>query len=108
MKPGGYLVLHLVNRNKFTNIIPYDKTYNYRKKTKNGCKVEQKTTFKDYDYKGCYEINDKTNKAQFIETMIDNDTNHIRQNEITLYIEDIRTIVDVAKKMVLFFMVKQT
>lgn len=98
MKPGGYLVVHLVNRDKFTNIIPYEKTYNYREKTKNGCKVEQKTTFKDYDYKGCYEINDKTNETRFTETMIDNDTNHIRQNEITLYMEDIRTIVDIAKK----------
>lgn len=98
MKPGGYLVVHLINKNKFTNIIPYEKTYNYREKTKNGCKVEQKTTFKDYDYKGCFEINDKTGKTNFIETMIDNDTNHIRQNEITLYIEDLKTIIDTAKK----------
>tara|TARA_B100000282_G_scaffold296592_1_gene279061 strand:+ start:440 stop:1357 length:918 start_codon:yes stop_codon:yes gene_type:complete len=98
MKPGGYLVVHLINKNKFANIIPYEKTYNYREKTKNGCKVEQKTTFKDYDYKGSYEINDKTGKTNFIETMIDNDTGHIRQNEITLYVEDLKTIIDIAKK----------
>lgn len=98
MKPGGYLVVHLINKNKFANIIPYEKTYNYREKTKNGCKVEQKTTFKDYDYKGSYEINDKTGKTNFIETMIDNDSGHIRQNEITLYVEDLKTIIDIAKK----------
>ena len=98
MKPGGYLVVHLINPNKFTNIIPYERTYNNREKTKNGCKVEQKTTFKDYDYKGCFEIDSNKNTANFIETMIDNDTNNIRQNEIIMYIEDLKTIIETAKK----------
>lgn len=97
MKPGGYLVVHMIHRNKFSRIIPYERANITRENTNKGTKLEQKTTFKDYDYKGCFDINEKTNETSFIETMVDNETTHVRQNEITLYVEDLRTLIDLAK-----------
>ena len=39
--------------------------------------------------------------------MIDNDTNNICQNEIIMYIEDLKTIIETAKKNGFIFMEKQ-
>ena len=81
----------------FSRIIPYERANISREDTNKGTKLEQKTTFKDYEYKGCFDINEKTNETSFIETMVDNETTHVRQNEITLYVEDLRTLIDLAK-----------
>lgn len=100
MKPNTYLVLHLVDTDKFTNMIPYNETYNEEKNTGSQRKITSTAMFSDYEYK-CSCIIPKNNNqqsTQFNETFVDMETNHIRQNEFSLYMEPIDHIIKNASK----------
>jgi len=100
MKPNTYLVLHLVDTDKFTNMIPYNETYNEEKSTGSHRKITSTAMFSDYEYK-CSCIIPKDNNeqgSQFNETFVDMETNHIRQNEFKLYMESIDHIIKTASK----------
>lgn len=96
MKPKGFLVVHMVDKYKFSKIIPNeDAVANRYKVAPQIDKLTNKVIFEDYEYISSYEIAD--NKAVFIETFKDLVTTHIRQNETDLYMEDPDTICKIAK-----------
>ena len=96
MKPKGFLVVHMVDKDKFSKIIPNeDAVANRYKVAPQIDKLTNKVIFEDYEYISSYEIAD--NKAVFIETFKDLVTTHIRQNETDLYMEDPDTICKIAK-----------
>ena len=97
MKPGGYLILHLVEPSKFDATIPAGKSYisnpqNYSKLRITDTYID----FIDFNYRSKYDFkNDNTVVVK--ETFTDAATNNIRQNELTLFMEHIENILKTAK-----------
>jgi SAM-dependent methyltransferase len=96
LKGRGLLIIHLVDRSKFSPIIP---------SANNGSILEtsdQRITktvidYNGYNYSSNYEFN---NDSVFHkETFVDKKTKHIRQNEQTLYMENHKDILKMAIKV---------
>jgi SAM-dependent methyltransferase len=96
LKSGGYLVLHLVDRNKFDTIIPGGKPallsnpQSYSEKRIKDTIID----FIDFEYKAKYDINDS--KMTLKETFTDGLTKNVRQNEFSFYMEDTKQILSIA------------
>jgi ubiquinone/menaquinone biosynthesis C-methylase UbiE len=94
LKPNGYLILHLVDKNRFDPIIeagkpsfmPSPQQYADSRIT------DTVIDFLDFKYKASYQFTE-TDVVYFKETMTDTETNHVRQNELTLYMEDYNDIL---------------
>jgi len=96
LKSNGYLMLHLVNRTKFSPLIPLGSPPlldNPQKYTKNRIK-ETYINFIDFVYKAKYDFDDnEQTKVILTETFQDTLTKHIRQNELILSMENIEDIL---------------
>ena len=101
LMPGGYLVLHLVNRDKFDPIInsadPLQmvSAQRYAKKRITNSLVK----FKDFQYRGDFKIDNANNTATFEEIFKDDKSKHIRQNVHKMYIPTQKHILSIAKEM---------
>ncbi len=99
LRQGGYLILHLVDRDKFDTIIPGGKPpllENPQMYSKTRI-TDTIIDFIDFTYKGSYDfskIND--NLVTFKETFTDGLTHNVRQNELTLYMEPLNDILQLA------------
>jgi SAM-dependent methyltransferase len=98
LKPGGYLVVHLVNRHKFDTTIPAAKNivFGSPQRFYEDRITDSVMNFKDFKFKVSYQFDKDTNQVVVLETFIDKETSNIRQNEQTLYMEDINDIVSTA------------
>jgi len=100
LMPGGYFVLHLVNRDKFDPILntadPLHivSAQKYAKKRITNSLVK----FKDFQYKANFELDKNNNLAEFKEAMIDDKTKHVRQNVHKLYMIPQKEIISMAKQ----------
>jgi SAM-dependent methyltransferase len=100
LKPGGYLILHLVNRDKFDPILnAADPLYmlsaqRYAKKRITNSLVK----FKDFQYRGDFKLDKPTNRATFEEIFKDDNSKHIRQNIHEMYIPTQKHILSLAKE----------
>ena len=100
LKPGGYLVLHLVNRDKFDPILntadPLHlvSAQRYAKKRITNSLIK----FKDFQYRGDFKLNKDTNTATFEEIFKDDKSKHIRQNIHKMYMPTQRYILSLAKE----------
>ena len=98
LKPGGFLALHLVDRNKFDPIIPAGSPFgivspqNYTKKRITSSVVN----FDQFEYKANFNLNEKENIAIFNETFKQNNGG-VRQNEHKFYMETQKEILSMAK-----------
>lgn len=94
LKPGGYLIIHLVDKEKYNMIIPVNNNTFFKSN-----KVQSKQSvvdFVDFKYKIFYQfIGD--DKTIVTETFTDTLTSNIRQNENIFYMEDIKKIIELAK-----------
>jgi ubiquinone/menaquinone biosynthesis C-methylase UbiE len=100
MKPNTYLVLHLADTDKFTNMIPYEEAYKEENTTDTKRIITSNAMFSDYKYKCSCDIpkdNDSI-QTEVRETFVDMETNHVRQNEFHLYMEKMSTILDLATR----------
>jgi ubiquinone/menaquinone biosynthesis C-methylase UbiE len=100
LMPGGYLILHLADRNKFDPIIPGGKPPlldNPQLYATNRI-TDTEINFVDFLYKASYQFNDIKKTAVLKETFTDELTKNVRQNEMTLYMEDIDDILQIASK----------
>jgi len=101
LMPGGYLVLHLVNRDKFDPILnsadPLHlvSAQKYAKKRITNSLVK----FKDFQYKANFELDKSKNLADFDETFKDDASGHVRQNKHKLYMETQKHILSIAKNI---------
>ena len=99
LMPGGYLVLHLVNRDKFDPILPaadplvYVSPQKYAKKRITNSLVK----FKDFEYKANFELDKGNNKGIFTETFKDDATQNVRQNVHSLNMPSQKYILSLAK-----------
>jgi ubiquinone/menaquinone biosynthesis C-methylase UbiE len=99
LKPGGFLVLHLVNRSMFDPIIPpsnpvmFVNPQKYAKKRMTNSVVK----FKKFDYDATYN-EEKSNKSIFKETFLTKNSNKpIRVNNHHLYMDSQKEILGMAK-----------
>lgn len=101
LMPGGYFLLHLVNRDKFDPILntadPLHivSAQKYAKKRITNSLVK----FKDFQYKANFELNKENDLAEFKEDMIDDKTKNVRQNVHKLYMNPQKEIISMAKQV---------
>lgn len=100
LKPGGHLVVHLVNRDKFDPIVnsadPLHivSAQKYAKKRITNSLIK----FKDFQYKANFDFDKHNNKAEFTETFKDDTSGNVRKNVHTLYMETQKNILALAKQ----------
>jgi SAM-dependent methyltransferase len=105
LKPNGYLVLHLVNRNKFSIYKPNGKKSIFDvsdfSKHNNSRITDSMAEFEDYSYTASYQFpkpkyDAKQHQIVFKEKLVDKDTKHVRENEQTLYLDALNDIIKMA------------
>ena len=104
LKPGGYLAIHLVDRDKFNPIIPAGDPLSIVSPQKYAKErlTKTKIALKDSDYESNFTLNKKNNKGKFIETFTSKMNDNVRQNEHTLYMEPQSHILSLAKEVGFF------
>lgn len=96
LKPGGYLILHLVDRDHFDPILPpgnpllYVSPQRYAEKRITSTKVK----FNDLSYSADFKLNESTDIANFIEKFKNDDDGKVRKNEHIMYMPKLDTIVN--------------
>lgn len=106
LKPNGYLIVHLVNRNMFSIYKPQGKEpiFDMPKSSKKHVRsIDAATEFADYNYAASYqypknEYNTITKQVVFREKFVDKDTKHVRQNEQTIHLDGLNEIVKMANQ----------
>ena len=99
LMPGGYLIVHLVDRHNFDPILPpgnpllYVSPQRYAKERITSTKVK----FTDFSYSADFKLDDKNDKALFVEKFKSDSDGKVRKNEHTLYMPDLQQIVDEAQ-----------
>lgn len=100
LKSGGYLAIHLVNRDKFDPIINVSNPLHmvspqkYAKERITNSVVK----FNDFQYKADFKYKKGDNKAYFEETFKDDATGNVRKNNHTLFMETQKQILNLAKQ----------
>lgn len=95
LKPGGYLIIHLVNKDLFDPILPPGNPLimvspqRYAKKRITTTKVK----FTDFSYDSDFQMENGSNKAIFVEKFKNNKNNQTRKNEHVLYMDSQESIL---------------
>ena len=101
LKPGGFMVIHLVDRENFNPILdPADplviiNPQKYSKKRITNSSIK----FKDFQYKCDFKLNSDQNFAEFKEIMTDDVTGHVRKNIHSLYMPNQESVIKAAQKI---------
>ena len=99
LKPGGFLIVHLVDRSKFDPILPPGNPLyivspqKYAKERITKTKIK----FNEFEYSSNFQLNDSSNIAIFDEKFKFND-GKVRKQEHTLYMEPIDDIINMAQE----------
>lgn len=100
LMPGGTLIVHLVDRDKFDPILPpgnpllYISPQRYAKERITSTKVK----FTDFSYSADFQFNnDNKDIVHFVEKMKNDKDGKVRKNEHTLYMPDDQQIIDEAQ-----------
>jgi SAM-dependent methyltransferase len=99
LKPGGYLVIHLVEREQFDPILPPGNPFllvspqRYAKERI----TQTKLIFNNMEYVSNFSLNDRSNVATFEEKFKNKETGKVRKNEHTLYMEPDQEILTMAQ-----------
>tara|TARA_B100000530_G_scaffold318924_1_gene251024 strand:+ start:382 stop:1320 length:939 start_codon:yes stop_codon:yes gene_type:complete len=101
LKPGGYLVLHLVNRDRFDPILSEANPIHFVSPQKYAKERITKSTikFNNFTYKANYEPDNAKDMAYFNETIIDDKTKKTRKNKHVLYMPSQEKILTKAKNV---------
>jgi SAM-dependent methyltransferase len=97
--PGGYLLVHLVDRDKFDPILPPGNPLvlvspqKYAKDRITSTKVK----FTDFAYAADFELDEKTDVAKFSEKFKNDANGKVRKQEHIMYMPELSTIVDEAQ-----------
>ena len=99
LMPGGYLIVHLVNRETFDPILPSGNPLYIVSPQKYAKEriTKTKITFNDFVYSANFNLDKNNNIATFDEKFNFND-GKVRKQEQKLYMEDTSTIVNIAQE----------
>jgi len=95
LMPGGYFIIHLVDRDNFDPILPpgnpllYVSPQRYAKERITTTKVK----FTDFSYSADFKLDKQNNVARFEEKFKNDSDGKVRKNEHILYMDDLETIV---------------
>ena len=101
LKPGGYLILHLVDRDQFDPILPpgnpllFVSPQRYAEKRITSTKVK----FDDFSYSAEFKLNQASNIATFEEKFKSDANGKVRKNEHIMYMPNLDTIVNQAQQL---------
>ena len=101
LKPGGYLIVNLVNRNKFDPIVSAGdpllmvSPQKYAKKRITNTVVK----FNNFQYKSNFELDKSNNRAYFKENFKHDKDGKVRKNEHILYMNTQKHILGLAKSV---------
>jgi SAM-dependent methyltransferase len=96
LMPGGYLIVHLVDRKNFDPILPpgnpllYVSPQKYAKDRITTTKVK----FTDFAYNANFELDEQNNIAKFTEKFKNDKDGKVRKQEHIMYMPDLNEIVD--------------
>ena len=99
LMPGGYLIVHLVDRTHFDPILPpgnplmYVSPQRYAKERITRTKVK----FTDFSYSANFNLDDANDTAKFVEKFTNDGDGKVRKNEHTMYMPNIEDIVNEAQ-----------
>jgi SAM-dependent methyltransferase len=98
LRGGGYLVIHLVEKDRFNTVVPVGTPMLIDNPQKYASQriVRTEVDFGNYEYVAKYDICDKC--STFVETFTDGPSRNIRQNERKLFMESEQDILAMAKK----------
>jgi SAM-dependent methyltransferase len=98
LMPGGYLIVHLVDRYKFDPILPPGNPLYIVSPQKYAKEriTKTKVTFNDFIYNADFKLDESNDVAVFDEKFKFND-GQVRKQEQKLYMEDLPTIVNMAQ-----------
>lgn len=101
LKPGGYIILHLVNRDRFDPILSESNPILFVSPQKYAKERITKSTikFNNFTYKANYEPNNEKDIAYFNETIVDDKTKKTRKNKHILYMPTQEKILTKAKNI---------
>ncbi len=99
LEPGGILILHLVNRNKFDPIVPAGNPLLFvsPQKYANERITKSVVKFKDFQYKSNFKLDSKNDKAYFYEEFRDDSNGKVRKHEHQLYMPSQKFILGIAQ-----------
>jgi len=101
LKPGGYLIIHLVNRNKFDPILPPGNPLiaispqRYAKERITTTKIK----FDDFEYDADFKLDAKKNTATFVEKFKNDNNEKVRKHEHQFYMESQEEILSQAQNV---------
>ena len=96
---GGYMIIHLVDREQFDPILPpgnpllYVSPQRYAKERITSTKVK----FTDFSYSADFKLDDKNDKALFVEKFKNDSDGKVRKNEHVMYMESVPDILSEAQ-----------
>jgi len=95
LKPGGYLVVHIVDREKFDPILPPGNPLLLVSPQRYAKERITKTSvvFNNMEYVANFDLHDNQNVAYFEEKFTQKDTGKVRKNKHTLYMETDKQIL---------------
>ena len=99
LMPGGYFIVHLVDRKNFDPILPpgnpllYVSPQKYAKERITSTKVK----FTDFAYNANFELDEQNNIAKFTEKFKNDKDGKVRKQEHIMYMPDLNEIVDEAQ-----------
>lgn len=98
LMPGGYLIIHLVDRQKFDPILPPGNPLYIVSPQKYAKEriTKTKVTFNDFVYNAVFKLNESNDIAIFDEKFKFNN-GQVRKQEQQLYMEDLSNIVNMAQ-----------
>jgi len=100
LKPGGFLIVHLVNKDMFDPILPPGNPLllvspqKYAKQRITTTKIK----FTDFSYDSDFQLPNGSNEAKFIEKFKNDKTNQTRKNEHKLYMDSQESILTLAQE----------
>ena len=99
LKPGGYLILHLVNRDQFDPIVPAASPFyivSPQKYAKDRI-MKSSVKFNNFQYRSQLRLDKSKDKATFEETMTEDGTGNVRKNVHNFFMETQKHILSLAK-----------
>jgi ubiquinone/menaquinone biosynthesis C-methylase UbiE len=96
LMPGGYLILHLVDRVNFDPILPPGNPLLYVSPQKYATKriTHTNVKFTDFAYNANFELDEQNNIAKFTEKFKNDKDGKVRKQEHVMYMPDLKEIVD--------------